>query len=238
MASPSEALERNVLLLGRTGVGKSTLGNHVSESDVFDVSSSPDPCTKEPSFTVFELPGEHMTYKVKVIDTVGLFDGQKKAKKVIFELKSYLQKSFRGGISLVLFVMKKGRYDEMEKKAFKFILDNFNKDVSGISALVITGCDSMSPERRQQYVQEFSTCQLTSSIAEFMQKGVITVGFPDVTGMDEDDPLQKIFKRKIKEDAAVVRDVIIGAEEMTLKKELFDDKWWELLYKLKNCSLL
>lgn len=238
MASPSESLERNVLLLGRTGVGKSTLGNHVSRSDVFDVSSSPDPCTKEPKFTVFELPEKGLTYKVKVIDTVGLFDGQKNAKKVIVQLKSYLQKNFKQGISLVLFVMKQGRFDEMEKKAFKFIIDNFKKYVSDMSALVITGCDNMNPKKRDQIVKEFSSCEVTSPIAEFMRKGIVTVGFPDVTAMDEDDTMQKRFKQKIEADAAAVRQVIIGAEEMMLKKELFDDKWWELLYKLKNCSLL
>ena len=79
------------------------------------------------------------------------------------------------------------------------------------------------------WMRHYEPGEMKTNCPGILQKGIITVGLPDVTAMNKDDPMQKIFKQKIKADAAVVCHVIIGAKEMWLNKELFDDKWWELL---------
>ena len=228
---------RNILILGRTGVGKSTVGNKIG-SETFDVLASALPCTTKPEYTTFNLRRQGTTYVVKVIDTVGLFDGKKDHKRVIVETKDYLQDKFREGISLVLFVMKQGRYDEAEKKSFNFIIDNLQKYVAEISALVITGCETLGKTKREDIVKEFKTLEDTKHVAKFMQKGIFTVGFPDLTVMDDDDPLRMGLQTKMEADTDALRGLVASAKKMKLSRELFDDKWWEIFYHDRLCSVM
>lgn len=65
-----ETRVKNILLIGRTGGGKSTLANILSRTNEFRVSSSLMPVTKEVQVKEFELNNQ----KYKVIDTVGFDD--------------------------------------------------------------------------------------------------------------------------------------------------------------------
>ena len=65
---PKKASEKYVLMLGRTGAGKSLLGNVLLNQNAFDVSDSTVSCTKKTSeFRSFER-------KLVLYDTKGLLD--------------------------------------------------------------------------------------------------------------------------------------------------------------------
>ena len=157
---------------------------------------------------------------MKMVDTVGLFDRRFRNKDTIAELKKYFKDIFPGGINLVLFVSSKGRFTDEEQACLETIVNIFHKDVSEISALVVTHCDHMTDARRHKYVEEFRSDRHTRDIAAFMRKGTFTVGFPDVNELDSDE-LKGFLERKIESDASKLRDLVCASDKMKLGKQLF-----------------
>ena len=127
---------RNVVVVGKTGAGKSTVANKLVGDDVFKVSAGLDVATQTISHCEVTIRHGGKMYHVKVVDTVGLFDRSLRNKDTIAELKKYFKDIFPGGINLVLFVSSKGRFADEEQEYLETIVHIFRKDVSEISALV------------------------------------------------------------------------------------------------------
>ena len=169
---------RGVMVVGKTGAGKSTLANAIVRSDDrFTVSSSFSSCTSECEHCYVEVTEENASYRMKVLDTVGLFDtGPTTNTETIVALKTYVQDHFKEGMTLIIFVLQEGRFTPEEKNSFNFILSRCGEDFSSMSALVITNCDNKDEKGRSDVIQEFKSSPLTKPIAEFMKAGIYTVG--------------------------------------------------------------
>ena len=78
------------ILMGKTGHGKSTLSNLLSNSNDFAIGSSTRSCTKEIKLKSFF--NQENQVNVSIIDTPGLSDSDGDDNKIIDDMKKYLIK--------------------------------------------------------------------------------------------------------------------------------------------------
>ena len=187
---------RCVLLLGRSGAGKSTVVNHLVGHDPlspdkppFRVSNVLGSATREVTHKTVEFMWENDLYRVTVVDTLGVFDTKfgDRPNDIIFEkIEEYIEET-KLRIDLILFVFKRNRFTAEEKEVFSFFMTKFRKkrgipgcpkEISSISALVITACEELTTTEREECVQEFEVYPYTREIADQMGMGIYPVGFP------------------------------------------------------------
>jgi len=218
--------ERHVILVGKTGSGKSTIGNQLLDNKSFKVSSSLLGGTSKVEQAVANIIHEQKRYKMVVIDTVGLFDTSgNNNKQIIKQTKESIEKYAPHGINLMIFVFKQSRFTKEEEETFRYIADNFGKNIREVAAMVITNCESKGIQAREAIIEEFKTSSGTKQFATLMGKGIYTVGFPNVEDMDEDD--QEFMEKKIKRDQATLHNLVMQAGTKRLRDEIDNEAWWE-----------
>ena len=123
----AQAVEtRNVVVVGKTGAGKSTVANKVLGQEKFTVKNVAGSVTLdvEAHCCYLDDKSSQTRYNLKVIDTVGLFDTKVKNDAAIKKMKNFFQNECPGGVNLVLFVCRKGRFTEEERSTFDYIMKN------------------------------------------------------------------------------------------------------------------
>ena len=245
MTTQTEIRERCVVILGRSGAGKSTIANVLigcdpisQKSPRFAVSHKAlDSLSDEVVAAKTEFLREDIKYQVTVIDTVGLFDarsaGSRQSNETICEKLEEYFKDHITSVNLILFVCKKGRFTPAEMDTFLFIRRRFVKEICPISALVFTGCEADPPEVRKEFREDFNSHIHTKEIALQMKKGVHTVGFPALSRMLPE--LQPTCKKQMEEDKEHLIKLIVNCDDKHLTKELFREK---VKPQLSICNIL
>ncbi|XP_065197726.1 uncharacterized protein LOC135829250 [Sycon ciliatum] len=135
-----KTIDRTIVLMGRTGKGKSTLANVIAgryKGDLFPESSSPTSKTEGlPTKTVL-VPYAGRDYAVKIIDTIGFHDNRHTEEQVLLEL-AHLAHKCSGGINQIIFVTD-GRFTQEERTASDCVIDViFQPQVAPFCTLVRT----------------------------------------------------------------------------------------------------
>ena len=105
-----EALEnRNVVVMGKTGAGKSAVANKVLGLQKCTVKNIASSVTSDVDAlcSSFYDQSSRTRYNFKVIDSVGVFDTKLKNYAVMTKIKNFFQNDSPEGINLVLFVFRK-----------------------------------------------------------------------------------------------------------------------------------
>lgn len=232
--------KRNVVVVGKSGAGKSTICNQIIGTNRFVVASGLDSTTKviqheEVKFTQTDEDGE-TEYTFKVVDTVGLFDPdsarRKKAanKEVLNQAKRYARDTIPEGVSVILFVFREGRFTREEDATFRALFKHFGDDIAAMSALVITGCENRSEQDKRTLVADFLTNPRTADFARFMEKGIHPVGFPDIAKIRP--PLADAYKEGMEADRKTLLRLIMNSKDMRLSDKLFQDAFWRKFHKM------
>jgi energy-coupling factor transporter ATP-binding protein EcfA2 len=139
---------KNILLIGRTGNGKSTLANVISGTKKFRESADSVSETRRIEVAEFE---ENITQdgsekiRYRVIDTVGIGDTRLTPRAVlgtIQEAEEYLEK----GLSQILFITN-GRFTEEERIAYKLLRSViFDNEVSRYTTILRTNFPEFEDE--------------------------------------------------------------------------------------------
>lgn len=239
-----EMNDRNVVVVGKTGAGKSTIANKILETtdarNPFKVSDTVlESITQTVSVkkTLLKTKGG-VYYSVQVVDTIGLFDTRalascKSNNDTMKEIESFFRDRI-SGVNIIFFVFKQGRWTSEEKTTFDLFTRYFvDSEVSSVSALVITGCDGYTDEQKEKVCKEFKEKQ--PEIYRFMKKGVLAVSFLDLSKLIPE--IQAIHKEQQKADQERLRKLVYSCEEMKLSKEIVQDNFWEKV-KRSMCNIL
>ena len=215
---PAEKHPRCVVLIGKSGAGKSTIANQLVKHEPpiklpFEDASGPVTATHEVKQEIVEFQGENDLYRLMVIDTVGFLPTKEDIDYAFDKIKEYIITNIEK-INLFLFVIKKGCFTVEDQEMFTSIFSLIGKrlcnDFSPISALAITGCEDDTSGIRRSRIREFKSNRTTQDIASQMGMGIYAVGFPDVKVMNP--ILQQSYKKQMLQDRDALRRLIVRAK--------------------------
>ena len=182
---PSEnthnTFHRPTVLLGRAGVGKTTIVNAITGEETFEVSQSVESMTREAKCQKAKKTIDRYRYHFVLFDTVAQQRPTVYDEQSMKSFKALLEEELKAGVGLLVFVLRHGQETEMELDVFRFIIDRLQNDVAECSALVVTGCEGLNAKAKESYKAKLYESDLTKHVATFVPKDkIVLVSLPNI----------------------------------------------------------
>ena len=166
--------DRTVVLLGRTGAGKSTCANVLAdETDLFKASCGSTSKTYEMQREIVSVDWSNKTYKVKIVDTIGIGNTRLSENEVLHRLALICHECC-DGINAVLFLVK-NFFEDKEADAWDIIKQVlFGEEIVDYTAIVKTAfeefenSEATEADRRELEEEDEAAKRILPGIKHFI----------------------------------------------------------------------